>query len=85
MNELASASLINNSSELDAISPELIDVCPVISVFAVVPVDITVPDSLGKFIVLSAVGSTTPSVVSFSSSVEPSNIIVSALNRRCNC
>ena len=59
----ASASLTNNSSLPDTISPELIDVCPVINVFAVVPVDKIVPDSLGKFSVLSAVGSITLSVV----------------------
>ena len=43
------------------------------------PVVITVPETLGKVIVLSAVGSVTASVVSKLSSVEPSNTIVGLL------
>ena len=43
---------------------------------AVSPVVTTVPVTLGKVIVRSAVGSVTVSVVSYPSSVAPSNIIV---------
>jgi hypothetical protein len=43
------------------------------------PVVITVPETLGKVIVLSAVGSVTASVVSKLSAVEPSNTIVGLL------
>ena len=71
MNKDASASLIINSSLLESIPADAIDVCPVIKEFSVVPVNSTVPLAFGRLIVLSAVGSTTPSVVSFSSSVEP--------------
>jgi len=39
---------------------------------------VTVPEVLGKVIVLSAVGSTTVRVVSKASSVEPSNVILVA-------
>ena len=44
------------------------------NVFAVVPVDKIVPDSLGKDTVLSPVGSTALSGVSKSSAVSPSKI-----------
>ena len=71
----ASASLSSNSSFAVVTSPELIDVLPVITALSVVPSKNTVPLAFGKFIVLSAVGSITPSVVSLSSSVEPSKLI----------
>ena len=45
---------------------------------AIAPPEVnTVPVSLGKVIVLSAVGSVTVNVVSYASAVEPSNIIFS--------
>ena len=74
LNADALASLTNNSSEPETISPEVIDVCPVINEFSVVPVNSTVPLAFGKLIVLSAVGSMTPNVVSLSSSVVPSKM-----------
>ena len=43
---------------------------------------INVPDSLGSVIVLSAVGSTTVNVVSYSSAVAPSNIILASVKAK---
>ena len=70
----ASASLSSNSSFAGVTSPEVIVVLPVITVLSVSSCRNTVPLAFGKFIVLSAVGSITPSVVSLSSAVEPSKI-----------
>src|SRR6056300_1713679 len=54
--------------------PSAIEVASKAVILDKFPVVITVPDTSGKLIVLSAVGSTTPKVVSNESAVEPSNV-----------
>ena len=64
-------------------APALLKICNCVGVAIIAavtvpesPVVTTVPDTFGMVIVLSAVGSATVSVVSKSSSEEPSNMIV---------